>query len=171
MASNSETTRITYTLTEEQRKAIQELFNNKGWTYSETVTDKLNQNQDEFDYDKCEPGYVIKHDEEKDECPFCLCKPCITMQQQSWFPNEPSEPHNLNNKDRKKCYRSFWTMLYHRRVWQDERYKAKKAASLGQPVGSYVYHRRDIMPNCVIKLIRMWYPNPQQVPYMGHMWE
>ena len=33
------------------------------------------------------------------------------------------------------------------------------------------WHKRDIMPKCVITLVRHWFPNPGGFPYMGHMWE
>jgi len=31
-------------------------------------------------------------------------------------------------------------------------------------------HKRDIMPDCVLKLVRGWLPNPPAKPYMGHKW-
>jgi len=27
------------------------------------------------------------------------------------------------------------------------------------------------MPKCVVQLVRTWLPNPQNKPYMEHMWE
>ena len=33
------------------------------------------------------------------------------------------------------------------------------------------WHRRYIMPKCVVSLVRMWFPNPDEVPYMGHLWK
>ena len=70
-------------------------------------------------------------------------------------------------------YRRFWTMMYHRQVWDDPKYVEKKALALQRRPGRkrLVYHRRDIMPNCVIDLVRTWYPNPEKVPYMGHKWD
>ena len=64
-------------------------------------------------------------------------------------------------------------MLYHRRVWRDERYMARKTQALGidKNKQKYVYHKRDTMPDCVLDLVRRWYPNPSKVPYMGHRWD
>jgi hypothetical protein len=58
-------------------------------------------------------------------------------------------------------------------LWQDPRYVARKRAALHQDPRrrNYVYHRRDLMPKCVLVLVRSWFPNPPNVPYMGHMWE
>jgi hypothetical protein len=33
------------------------------------------------------------------------------------------------------------------------------------------WHKRDIMPKCVVTLVRHCFPNPGGFPYMGHMWE
>ena len=27
------------------------------------------------------------------------------------------------------------------------------------------------MPNCILKLVRFWFPNPEGIDYLGHMWE
>jgi hypothetical protein len=70
-------------------------------------------------------------------------------------------------------YKRFWTNLFHRNVWQDPSYLVRKSAALRQDTRrrNYVYHRRDLMPKCVLVLVRSWFPNPPYVPYMGHMWE
>ena len=31
--------------------------------------------------------------------------------------------------------------------------------------------KRDVMPDCVLKIVRHWYPNPSGKPYMGHKWQ
>jgi hypothetical protein len=31
----------------------------------------------------------------------------------------------------------------------------------------YDWHKRDIMPKCVVSLVRHWFPNPGGFPYMG----
>ena len=74
---------------------------------------------------------------------------------------------------RKELYKYFWTMLFHRHVFLDDRYLDRKLRALkqGPRMRNVVNHRRDILPHCVIKLVRSWYPNPKDVPYMGHMWE
>lgn len=78
--------------------------------------------------------FVILQDSNKDECPFCLCKPCITddINRQLWWEMEPFRPpHPRNSKLRKEKYKRFWTMLLHRGVWSDPRYTEKKTASFG----------------------------------------
>ena len=165
-----------YRLTHEQKHAIKELFTAKGWKYEEiTIASENISECNDFDPDKFEPGYVVKKDECAVECPFCYCSPCVTHEnnRQAWWLHNPQPPNILNSKSRKKCFKSFWTMLYHRRAWLDPRYVNKKQTARGIDArhNRYEWHRRDIMPNCVLKLVRTWYPNPKDIPYMGHMWE
>jgi len=65
-------------------------------------------------------------------------------------------------------------MLFHRGVWQDPRYLAKKEAALSQDLGNVWAggrnHKRDLMPKCVIDCVRNWLPNPTGQNYMGHRW-
>ena len=90
-----------------------------------------------------------------------------------WWETENQIPHERNSMLRKSDYKRFWTNLFHRNVWQDPRYLVRKRAALRQDPRrrNYVYHRRDLMPKCVLVLVRSWFPNPPNVPYMGHMWE
>lgn len=66
-------------------------------------------------------------------------------------------------------------MLLHMGVWNNPIYKDRKATALltARPnrCGDFVYHRRDLMPQCVLKLVRSWYPNPPGQDYMGHKWQ
>ena len=65
-------------------------------------------------------------------------------------------------------------MLFHRDVWRDERYRERKAQALGLHNGHHRFvwlHKRDIMPNCVLTLVRDWYPNLPKDAYMGHLWQ
>ena len=54
-------------------------------------------------------------------------------------------------------------MLLNRGVWKDERYMIRKsnAMSLDPLLREYVWHKGEIMPDCVLKLVRTWYPNPE----------
>ena len=36
--------------------------------------------------------------------------------------------------------------------------------------GTFVHVLREIMPECVLKLVRGLYPNPPDTPYLGHKW-
>jgi hypothetical protein len=58
-------------------------------------------------------------------------------------------------------------------VWNDDRYIVMKADAMSQDHRRqrYDWHKRDIMPKCVVSLARHWFPNPRGFPYMGHMWE
>ena len=161
-----------YRLTSEQKNAIKELFSARHWDYKE-LNSKEDQDNNDFDPDNIEPEYVVKHSDNDPECPHCLCRPCITTQRQQWYPQAPAPPDVMNSIRRKRCYKSFWTRLFHRRVWRDVRYLARKHAALGLDAqrNRFVYHKRDIMPNCVLDLVRSWYPNPKGVRYMGHRWE
>lgn len=65
------------------------------------------------------------------------------------------------------------TMLLHRNAWSDLRYVEAKTAALqgDRRFRKYVWHRRDIIPKCVLNIVREWFPNPVGEPYMGHLWE
>ncbi|CAH1774113.1 unnamed protein product [Owenia fusiformis] len=112
-----------------------------------------------------------------DECPHCFCAPCCTSEQfrQLWWQTETSEPHERNSTARKKCYKKFWVMLQHRGAWRHPRYVSKKQLALQTDArrNLYVYHghRRDIMPDCIVRLVRGWLPNPGGIDYMGHLWD
>ena len=166
---NSVKTSVTITVTNEQKQAIKALFESQNWLWPEEESGR------EFDPDNVEPGFKINHDDNSMECPHCLCRPCITAEshRQSWWPQNDFVPHHLNSKDRKKCYRAFWTMLFHRNVWRDLRYRQRKTIALQRNGrrGHVCIHKRDIMPDCVVKLVHRWYPNRQGESYMGHMWE
>ena len=90
-----------------------------------------------------------------------------------WWETENQMPQERNSMLRKSGYKRYWTNLFHRNVWQDPGYLVRKRAALRQDTRrrNYVYHRRDLMPKCVLVLVRSWFPNPPSVPYMGHMWE
>lgn len=166
-----------YRFTQEQKDAIKNLFQEKGWDYEKCHESNAAGVSDSFDPHDVAPGYVIPQSSDPHdlECLHCFCTPCITDDQrrQAWWPQNPAVPHVLNSQDRKKCYKSFWTMIWQRAAFRDVRYRQRKEEALrrdGQR-RQYLYHRRDIMPNCVVELVRNWYPNPKDIPYMGHLWE
>lgn len=176
---NSTTHSVTLSLTNEQEQFVKELFASKNWPWPIQEEEQCNE-ETEFDPENIDPGYKIDHNSDYDECPHCLCQPCITndMNRQLWWPTSSAlpyaQPHHFNTKERKKCYKKFWTMLFHRDVWRDPRYKQRKAEALGLDPRRNRFewmHRRDIMPNCVLKCVRQWYPNEPNVDYQGHLWE
>ena len=170
-------------VTEEQQDVIRALFEHNSWDSHQTVPQDvpggartLESNIDmDTDDSPSTQHILISQDEEEQKCQHCLCSPCITSDQhkQFWWADLPESPKRTNSKLRKTAYRKFWTMLYHRGIWNSQDYKDRKTRSLGyDPDRSRcIYHRRDIMPVCVITCVRQWYPNPVSVPYMGHMWE
>ena len=111
------------------------------------------------------------------ECPHCLCSPCVTSQRftQVWWYTQPRMPSLSNSAKRRTVYKKFWVMLLHRGLRKDPRYlERKRLAHDSDPRRkNLVWHhnRRDIIPNCVIRKVRQWLPNPPDTPFMGHMWE
>ena len=104
------------------------------------------------------------------QCQFCFLTPCIADSNRNapWL-GQGQAPSNANPSIRKGLYRRFWKCINNSGGWLIPRYLAKKSTMGG---GQYaVMHRREIMPDCVLELIRTLYPNPNGIPYMGHMWE
>lgn len=132
---------------------------------------------DEEDSDHSHYGYHVDEDPENEECPWCLCKPCITdaSNQQMWWEMNCRAPSESNSKRRKSHYQRFWVMLLHHGAWTKDAYRLKKIAAL-QNRGIHAWagpnpkHPRDIMPDCVLSMVRGWLPNPPTIPYMGHKW-
>ena len=63
-----------------------------------------------------------------------------------------------------------------RGAWKDERYLQKKAQLQGQhnaneDIEGWLPSRHEIMPDCVLQIVRHLYPNPKGVPYMGHRFQ
>ena len=151
---------------------MQELFVKNEWEWPEVSGSK----DEEFDPDNVKPGYIIPQNKEREECPHCLCRPCITDEtnRQMYWPANNAVPNRFSNILRRTMYKNFWTMLYNRDVWRDERYRERKAQALGLRNNRQRFvwmHRRDLMPNCVLTLVRQWYPNLPNEPYMGHLWQ
>lgn len=182
--------KLSLLVTEEQRNTIRHLFEHYEWEFNEAnstqdnacVNQSTQTNEDEnADSQDNQPGmedenrFIIQHDQDCAECPFCFCKPCITNERnkQLWWEDNSQPRHQRNHSLRKEKYKYFWTMMYHRDVWRDDRYQLRKRQALDRDpkFRNYIYHKRDIMPNCVLKLVRGWHPNPENVPYMGHLWE
>ena len=160
---------ISLQVTEEQKQAIRELFAREQWEYIEIENNEISEN-----IENTVEQHTIDHDPNSDECEYCLCRPCITDERnrQSWWENESHAPHKRNSALRKDKYKRFWTNLFHRRVWSDPRYLLRKQnALLRDRQDDDVYHRRDLLPKCVIKIVRGWLPNASGKAYMGHKWD
>jgi hypothetical protein len=95
------------------------------------------------------------------------------LTKQMWWHDRAEAPHQRSSGLRKEQYKRFWTMLLHRGAWDDDRYLLMKtdASARDHRTQRFDWHKRDIMPKCVVTLVRHWFPNPGGFPYMGHMWE
>ena len=63
--------------------------------------------------------------------------------------------------------------MYHLDGLKDPWYLAEKLKALQADPRHWKkeWHKRDIMPKYDLSLVRTWFPNPDRVPYMGHLWE
>ena len=124
-----EKTVLKLNVTQEQWDTIEHLFAYYDWKFDEVESSDLSI--------PCgadfKPGYIVEQSLTAEECPYCLCKPCITddSNKQQWWAKEVQPASVHNHKQRKDAFRRFWTMLFHRRVWLDERYLQKKKTGLG----------------------------------------
>ena len=55
-------------------------------------------------------------------------------------------------------------------AWRHAKYLSKKARLLRTDDLSTVWTIREVMPQCVLDLVRGIYPSPPRQPYMGHKW-
>ena len=112
-----------------------------------------------------------KWDGGSEECIFCFCSPCVPSVRQHWI-EHGQDAHKRNCGIRKKLYRKFWSMLNMRGAWRHPLYGRKTAIAMCQDhVDATVVHvLREIMMECVLKLMRVLYPNLPDTPYLGHKW-
>jgi hypothetical protein len=73
------------------------------------VTGEINQTGTPKNID----DFSIEQNDDFDECQYCLCKPCITHEnnRQMWWETENQIPHERNSMLRKSDYKRFWTKL------------------------------------------------------------
>ncbi|KAL9976326.1 hypothetical protein ACROYT_G013616 [Oculina patagonica] len=95
---------------------------------------------------------------EVNTCQFCLQAPCVVMDGR---PRGPPRPNN--HSKRLKDYRLFYTLLNAKRLWENPEYLARK-----EELGCHIDDIREVMPMCVVKDVRSRWPNPANIPYMGH---
>ena len=104
-------------------------------------------------------------------CTFCYLSPCCTSYDHD-FVGQGQEACNENPEIRKVRYRKYWNVISNLGGWNKAAYQQKKRRLAGQSkerVG--VWHRREIMPDCVLNQLRELYPNPSGKAYVGHKWE
>ena len=59
-----------------------------------------------------------------------------------------------------------------RGAWRHPSYVRKKETAMCRDhiAGTVVHVLSEIMPECVLKLVRGLYPYPPDTPYLGHRW-
>lgn len=175
---------VLLSLTLDQFEAVKHFINYHDWDLESTVVENGWGAEKIGEGDPGQPDIStpanIGHEESYDlvrpglanECEFCFCNPCVAELRQSWLGNG-ARPHLRNSQIRKKRYRKFWTMLSSRGAWRHPKYTEKKTQILAshhhRDLGE-IYTLREIMPDCVLSLVRGLYPNPPDQPYMGHRW-
>ena len=102
------------------------------------------------------------------ECQFCFCIPCVTTIHHLWL-GGPARPHARNAQLRKAKYKRFWKMMDDIGAWRHPRYLRKKQRLL-QTDEETVVTDREVMPDCILNVVRSAYPNPPGQSYMGHKW-
>ena len=95
-----------------------------------------------------------------EECLFCFCSPCKTSVRQQWL-GHGQDAYKRNSRIREKLYGIFWSMLNMCGAWQHPLYVHKKMIAMCQDhVDETVVHvLREIIPECVLKLVSGLYPN------------
>ena len=102
---------------------------------------------------------------------FCFLSPCVTTYRQLWLSDPPAHPHPRNSELRKQWYRKFWKLVDMNGGWTHHKYIRKKRRPFGLDDSATVWvgvgSVREIMPQCILNLVRRIYPNPPEQPYMG----
>ena len=117
----SDREKLSILVTEEQKDTIYSLFGHYGWELHETEDSNLQGREESSTQTECtsdsgeenvqseEIAFVIPQNQERNECPFCFCKPCITDEsnRQMWWETENQPQHRRNNSLRKEKYKYF----------------------------------------------------------------
>ncbi|CAC5375816.1 ERN1 [Mytilus coruscus] len=181
---------LSLAVTEEQKLAIQAFFSHNDWDFNEIASSSTSSNfhledntennviatdgiehpgQSGSDQQSASAGHDIN---DKDMCQDCFCSPCVTQNRESWL-GVGQRAHVRNSGIRKLKYKLFWRMMQDRGAWSIPQYLRKKCRLLNRDRvdETVVIVRREVIPDCVLKLVRELYPNPKSKPYMGHRWK
>ncbi|CAC5411390.1 unnamed protein product [Mytilus coruscus] len=180
---------LSLAVTEEQKLAIQAFFSHNDWDCNEIASSSTSSNlpledntennviatdeiehpgQSGSDQQSAAAGHDIN---DEDMCQDCFCSPCVTQNRQSWL-GVGQRAHVRNSGIRKLKYKLFWRMMQDRGAWSSPQYLRKKCRLLNRDRvdETVVIVRREVIPDCVLNLVRELYPNPKSKPYMGHRW-
>ena len=98
-------------------------------------------------------------------CSYCLQSPCVVVdpaKHASLFAHGQASARNISKQYRD--YQLFYKALKTKRLWSNEEYTARKFE-----LGIYVEDVHEVMPNCVVADVRKRWPNPDKIPYKGHV--
>ena len=110
-------------------------------------------------------------DDDREECVFCFCCPCVTCVRQQWL-GYGQDVYKRNSRITTKLYRKCRSMMNMRGAWRYPLYVRKKetATCRDHTDRTVVPALREIMPERVVTLVRGLYPNPPDTLYLGHSW-
>ena len=100
-----------------------------------------------------------------------FCSPCETCVRQQWL-GQGQDAHKRNSRIRKNLYRKCRSMINMRGARRYPLHVRKKEMAMCRDHidGTVVHVHREIMPECVLKLVRGLYPYQPDTPYLGHRW-
>ena len=97
-------------------------------------------------------------------CVYCRQTPCVTTDSHQYL--SFCAAHVQNHVQGRKDCKTYWKGLKRCGLWKDQVYLARKV-ELGDRIDAV----RERMPKCVVKDVRLRFPKPTGIPYMGHKWE
>ena len=105
-------------------------------------------------------------------CPSCHAQPCVTdaANAQRWWCDTAVEAAPENSAHRKWKYRRFYSMMHPMKLFKHPEYMLKKNREMNVNGIRPGMTKREIMPDCVLLMVRNWFPNPEGKPYVGHTW-
>lgn len=97
-----------------------------------------------------------------------LCRPCITQDQQTSLviSGMLTAKHEQITPTKRQLQTFFDNTVAQGCLERSEVFRSEKESSPEGPHHrQYIYHRRDILPKCVVDLVRTWLPNLNDQPF------
>lgn len=106
MEENEETSVISLRVNSEQKEAIIQFFNFNDWDLNEVNQEDADSNIEETEFERT---FRISQNENCEECQHCLCRPCITDEnnRQMWWLSEPVRANERNRVLKKRKIQAF----------------------------------------------------------------